>query len=82
VLDPELPTRLLLRLDEKPQFPRLPLGVSANKHQGRTIVEEAQGGLGKVRLIGSKSKASNGDGKADFEIFVKVGSLAKGDFLL
>ncbi|MEZ5874704.1 MAG: M10 family metallopeptidase C-terminal domain-containing protein [Hyphomicrobiales bacterium] len=24
----------------------------------------------------------NGDGKADFEIFVKIGSLAKGDFLL
>jgi hypothetical protein len=24
----------------------------------------------------------NGDGKADLEIFVKVGSLAKGDFLL
>jgi len=24
----------------------------------------------------------NGDGKADFEIFVKVGSLAKGDFFL
>jgi hypothetical protein len=42
VLDPELPTRLLLHIDEKPQFPRLPLGVSANKHQSRATVEVAR----------------------------------------
>lgn len=44
------PRLLLLGIDKKPQFPRPPLGVSANRHQCRAIVEEAQGGLGKVRL--------------------------------
>ena len=49
VLDPELPTRLLLRIDEKPQFPRLPLGVRINT-KAEPLSKEAQGGLGKVRL--------------------------------
>ena len=40
-------TRLRLRIDEKPHFPRLPLGVSANKHQSRAIVEGSRDGRDK-----------------------------------
>ncbi|MGH6735151.1 MAG: hypothetical protein ACRECX_03615 [Methyloceanibacter sp.] len=62
-------------------------GVSGNnkfRFIGKDEFSEAKGELryedkgSKVIVQGDR----NGDGEADFEIFVKVGSLAKGDFLL
>jgi hypothetical protein len=52
VFNSELPDRLRLHIEEKPQFPRLPLGVSANKYQSRATVEEAKEMPIPARLFG------------------------------
>jgi hypothetical protein len=83
VHDPDPPTRLRLPIDEKPLISLGGLwGLGANRPQSRAPVEKAQGGLGKVTLISAQSSwAPNGEGKADFKIFV-MATLAKGAVLL
>ena len=59
-------------------------GNQAFKWIGKTDFHKKAGEL-RYEDKGSKvivQGDTNGDGKADFEIFVKVGALAKGDFLL